>query len=174
MVLFDTSFLNLAFDNQWNPPIDPETGLKLEKTKERIDYLLSSLSKAKQRVLIPTPVLAEYLVRGGEDKVKRLEIFTSSKVYQVASFDSRSAVECAEIEDGDSRNGKKLSETESRAKVKFDRQIIAIAKVNRVTTIYTGDIGLAARAKENGLKVVMTWEVPLPPEDSQLSFSYVE
>lgn len=174
MVLFDTSFLCLSYDNQWNPPLDPGTGLELEKTKERIDYLIALLSKTKQRVLIPTPVLAEYLVRGGEDRSKRLENFTNSKSFQVANFDIRAAVECAEIEDGDTGSAKLLSDNQTKAKVKFDRQIIAIAKVNRVSALYTGDNSLAAIAKANGLKVVMTWELPLPPEDSQLELLYVD
>lgn len=68
MVVFDTSVLTLAFDQDARAPIDPATGLPLTRCKERIDYLLQTMSAAKQRVLIPTPVLAEYLVRGGKYK----------------------------------------------------------------------------------------------------------
>ena len=65
MVVFDTSFLNLAFDKSWNAPIDPLTKLPIEKLQEKIDFLIKSLDKSRQRILVPTPVLAEYLVRGG-------------------------------------------------------------------------------------------------------------
>lgn len=174
MIVFDTSFLALAFDKKAAAPTDPSTKLPLAKSKERIDYLLQGLSDAKQRVLIPTPVLAEYLVNAGQDKDVRLQEFTTSKVFLVAAFDLRAAVECAMIEDGNSQNGKKLSPVESKAKVKFDRQIIAIAIARGAKTIYTGDNGLAACARENHLNVVMTWEVPLPPEKPQLELGYAE
>ena len=88
-------------------------------------------------------------------------------------FDVRAAVECAQIEDGDSRSGKAISGNESKAKVKFDRQIIAIAKSRGAKAIYTGDKTLGSRARENGLHVVFTWELPLPAEDSQLQLPHV-
>ena len=173
MVVFDTSFLSLAFDKTWNAPSDPATGKPLFKAKERIDFLISSLDKSKDRILIPTPVLAEYLVKAGQDREKRLEIFTSSKVYDVATFGMREAVECSLIEDEDSRGKKVLNDVATKAKVKFDRQIIAIAKVAGATTIYTGDSRLARVAKDNGLDAVLTWELPLPPEKPQQELGLV-
>ena len=167
MVVFDTSILAIAFDPKAKVPSDPQTGKPVSKCKERIDFLLSGLGKTKQRVLIPTPVLAEYLVMGGLDKDKRLLEFTNSKVFSIAPFDTRAAVECAEIEDG-AGNSKPLSETETKAKVKFDRQIIAIAKAAGAKTIFTGDGGLAKCAQKNNLNVVMTWDLPLPPEPPEL------
>jgi rRNA-processing protein FCF1 len=169
MVVFDTSVLTLAFDHDARAPIDPATGLPLTRCKERIDYLLQTMSAAKQRVLIPTPVLAEYLVRGGKDKGQRLQEFLSSKSFSIVPFDVKAAVECSIIEDGDSQSrAKPLSENESKAKVKFDRQIIAIAKASGAKTIYTGDKNLAARARENKLHVVMTTDLPLPPEEAKM------
>lgn len=169
MVVFDTSFIALAFDAEFSIPIDPNTGTILENAKGRIDNLISEISNTKQRILIPTPVLAEYLVRAGVDKDKRLQEFVSSKVFLVASFDIRAAIECAMIEDGDTNNGKKLTLIETKAKVKFDRQVIAIAKARGAKRIYTGDNGLADRARASKIDVVMTWDVPLPPEDAQKS-----
>jgi len=135
--------------------------------------LLRMLGAEKRRVLIPTPVLAEYLVRGGVDKDRRLQEFIGSKSFLVAPFDLRAAIECAMIEDGDSKSGgASLSEVESKAKVKFDRQIIAIAKARGASIIYTGDLGLAACARRNKLQVVLTFELPLPPEDQQINIEY--
>lgn len=168
MIVFDTSFLALAFDKDAAIPLDPSTNLPVTKCKERIDHLIMELNKAKQRVLIPTPVLAEYLVNGGLDKDIRLQEFTNSRVFLVCAFDLRAAIECAMIEDGDSKSGKKFNQIESKAKVKFDRQIIAVAIARGAETIYTGDNGLADRARQNNLNVVMTWEIKLPPEPPQL------
>ncbi|MES2075659.1 MAG: hypothetical protein V4462_08585 [Pseudomonadota bacterium] len=92
MVVFDTSVLTLAFDTDARAPIDPATGQPLTRCKERIDYLLQTMSAANRRVLIPTPVLAEYLVRGGMDKDKRLQEFLNSKSFSVAPFDVKAAV----------------------------------------------------------------------------------
>jgi len=172
MVVFDTSFLALAFDLNANPPIDPNTDELLTECQSRIEHLIKTLSKAKTRVLIPTPVMAEYLVRAGLDKDKRLAELTSSRVFVVAPFDIRAAVECASIEDADHARLRVVPESESKAKVKFDRQIIATAIARGATTIYTGDFKLATRARRNNLEVVMTWELPLPPADPQLKLEY--
>ena len=172
MVVFDTSILALAFDERANPPIDPATGELLTECQARIDHLIKSLSKSKTRVLIPAPVVAEYLVRAGEDRSKRLDELTGSRVFVVAPFDVRAAVECAGIEDADHVRIRAVPESESRVKVKFDRQIIATAISRAATVIYTGDNKLAARAMRNGIAAVMTWELPLPPADPQLKFEY--
>lgn len=172
MVVFDTSVLTLAFDPSANAPTDPSTGELLSDPQARMDHLIKTLSKSKERILIPTPVLSEYLVRAGADKDKRLEEFTSSKVFVVAPFDLRAAVECAAIEEAGPRRNRMLTESESKAKVKFDRQIIAIAIVRGATAIYTGDKKLAATARLNGLRVIMTWELELAPVDPQLELPY--
>lgn len=177
MVVFDTSILALAFDEDANPPTDPATNELLTDCQVRIDYLIKSLSKTKTRVLIPTPVMAEYLVRAGLDKDKRLSELTSSRVFVVAAFDIRAAVECAGMEDADYLRLRAIPESETKTKVKFDRQIIATAIARGASAIYTGDIKLAARAKRNNIEVVMTWELPLPPAplspaDPQLKLEY--
>ena len=65
-----------------------------------------------------------------------------------------------------------LAEGQTKAKVKFDRQIVAIALANGAHTVYTGDEKLAARAVAAKLKAVLTWNLPLPPEPPQASFAY--
>ena len=56
------------------------------------------------------------------------------------------------------------------AEVKYDRQIVAIAKVHGATTIYSDDGGiktLGARAKIN---VVSVADLPLPAQKAQLDW----
>lgn len=172
MVVFDTSVMAIVFDEGAAVPHDPTTGKPLTKARARIDYLLKILSETKQRVLLPTPAIAEYIVSGGPDKEKRLEIITASKAFLPAPFDLRAAIERALIEDSDTARGRQMSETQTKAKVKFDRQIVAIAIARGATTIYTGDTKLAARAKESSLSAILTWELPLPPEPPQASLIY--
>lgn len=172
MVAFDTSVLVLVSDPTAKPPIDPSTGAPVTDCQERMLHLIKTLNAEKQRVLIGTPVLTEYLVKAGADKDKRFQAITKSTVFSVASFDTMAAVECAALEDKDFPKPRPVAEGETKAKVKFDRQIIAIALVRGAKTVYTGDEGLASRAKRSGLKVVMTWEIPLPPVDAQLPLRY--
>lgn len=174
MVVFDTSFLAIAFDAKTPVPNDPTTGKPVSDCAARINALIEALSIARKPIIIPTPVLAEYLVQGGAQKSQRLQVFQSSTAFSIKSFDQLAAVECAMLEDADLKSGKPLDPVVTKAKVKFDRQIIAIAKVHKATAIYTGDRPLASRAKENGLNAIMTWEIPLPPISEQMTIEEVK
>jgi hypothetical protein len=54
------------------------------------------------------------------------------------------------------------------AKVKYDRQIVAIAKVHGATTIYSDDGDIATLGKRAKIEVVSLAELPLPPQKAQL------
>ena len=54
------------------------------------------------------------------------------------------------------------------AKVKFDRQIIAIAKVNGATTIYSDDDDIEVLGKRAKIDVIGLAQLPLPPQKAQL------
>lgn len=170
MVVFDTSMVVLFIDEKSKAPIDPTTGKPVTECRERIEELIKTLGKSRTRILIPTPVLSEFLVKSGPNKDKYLTEFLSTNNFLVAPFDLRAAVELALIEDGDTKSGRKIDPAQTKAKVKFDRQIISIAKVQGATTIYCDDVGLANVARQNGLQVVMTWEIPLPKGDLPLDF----
>lgn len=168
MAVFDSSTLILALDPKAKAPIDPTTDKPVEKCQKRIEFLLATLHKAKTTVLIPTPVLAEYLVRAGPEKSQMLERFSDSKNFDIASFDLKAAIELAELLGDPDLQKKKLNQKTTWAKVKFDRQIVSIAKTRGVSPLYTDDDGLATVARNNGIAAVMTWELPLPPEDPQM------
>jgi hypothetical protein len=87
------------------------------------------------------------------------------------AFDLRAAVEVAAmtraaLDSGDKRAG--LSG--EWAKIKYDRQIVAIAKVEQAAAIYSDDTNLRQIGSELNITVIGTWELPLPPEDPQHSF----
>lgn len=69
----------------------------------------------------------------------------------------------AAIDAGDKRGG----QTGEWAKIKYDRQIVAVASVERATTIYSDDDGVRAFATAQGLRVISVRELPLPPIDPQ-------
>lgn len=163
-VLFDTSTLLLALQPDAKPPRDPDTEQPLEHAKQRVEYLIKKLSKAKTRVIIPAPVLSEVLVHAGDAANDYILILQQSP-FRVAPFDTRAAIECA---DAIAKFGLKAKGKENtRAKVKFDRQIVAIAKVEQVETIYSDDQHIYTIAKHAGLRVVRSFELELDPDDRQ-------
>ncbi len=167
MVVMDATFLMLLLDPDASPPTDENTGAPVEQCKERIELLLASLSKGGVRVLIPAPVVSEVLVGLGTKKAEILQALTSGYAFKVQAFDAMAAIEVAFLTDADLQSGKKLSKEETHAKLKYDRQIVAIAKVAGAKTLYTDDNNLAKKAKSNGLEVVRIWQLPLPPVSPQ-------
>lgn len=163
-VVFDTSIMLLVLNPDAKPPLDPETEQPLEHAKQRVDYLIRKLSKAKTQVVVPSPALSELLVHAGaavNDYVSKLH----QSPFAVAPFDTRAAIECAQAI---SKHGIKSKGTANpRAKIKFDRQIVAIAQVSRAETIYSDDADIFAYGKQAGIKVVRSYELELDPDDRQ-------
>ena len=168
MVVFDaTVLLPLLWPNV-PPPRDPTTNDPVAKFRERIDHLIVNLEKSRTRILIPTPALSEILVRAGTAGPQYLEQINSSSVFRIVPFDQRAAVEVAAmthdaLESGDKRAGGEGTWT----KIKYDRQIIAIAKVEGATAIYSDDGNVRKFGTSAGLSVIRIAEMPLPPEGAQ-------
>lgn len=164
VVVFDTSVLLLAIHPEASPPADPGTQKPLEFAKQRVDYLIRQLQKSRSKVIIPAPVLSEILVHAGSaanDYITKL----NQPPFSVAPFDTRAAIECAEAI---SKFGlKSKGQGSSRAKVKFDRQIVAIAQVFRAETIYSDDSDIHGYAKKAGINVVRSYELQIDPDDCQ-------
>lgn len=163
-VVLDTSILLLAIHPDVSPPSDPNTREPLEYTKQRVDYLIRKLHKTRTKVVIPSPVLSELLVHAGtavNDYVQKLQ----QTPFSVAPFDTRAAIECAQAVRKYGIKGK--GQNNPRAKIKFDRQIVAIAQVVGADTIYSDDTDIYSYGKQAGIKVVRSHELELDPEDRQ-------
>lgn len=169
-VLFDTSVLLLALQPNAKPPLDPSTDQPVEHAKQRVEYLIKTLSKAKSKVVIPSPVLSELLVGAGNAGPQYIQVLQQSP-FRVSPFDTRAAIECA---DAMVNHGTKSRSAETRAKVKFDRQIVAIARVEKVDAIYSDDEHIHKLGAQVGIKVVRTFELDLDPEEAQHKFQFVE
>ena len=169
MVLIDANTLLLLINPDAAVPNDA-SGKQITFAKERVDGLIQDLSKQKQKIIIPTPVLSEVFVRTDYNSaISYVEKFKKDRNFRVEPFCDRAALEVAlmtrkAIGNGDKRDGS----SETWAKVKYDRQIIAIAAVHRVKTIYSDDGNLSSFAISNGFKVIGIGELPIPIENAQL------
>lgn len=171
MIVLDSTFVVLFLDPK--APVPPEigTGRKVDRLDERIGYLIENWSKAKVVVGIPTPVLAEVLTVAGSAAAGHiLPMLEAAHTFRILPYDIRAAVETAMLAQRD--QGKPMPRGYTKAKVKFDRQILATAIANGADTLYTDDLKLAARARAEGLKVVSVADLPLRPEEPQLGIQF--
>ena len=84
----------------------------------------------------------------------------------VAAFDTKASIELALIAEAEKKltGHKKGDSTATWSKVKFDWQIIAIAKANNVSTIYSEDGDIRKLAPRYGIAVKSVNDLDLPPK----------
>lgn len=83
IVAFDASTLIYLFDDQAAAPVDPVSGRLVDRCRDRVEHLIETLAKAKAKIIIPTPSLAEVLVRAQDGAPERLRILKSSKHFRI-------------------------------------------------------------------------------------------
>ncbi len=145
--------LYTSFITNWKSPD------KTKEEQEKYDLFENLIKQKKIIIAIPTPVITELL----SGPVKKVSNEVLGKNIKVLPFDYRASIECADI--FGYKNKQKEPEG-SKAKIKFDCQIIAIAKANNITTIYTDDEQLTKRAKKLGIEVISSEELPLEAQPS--------
>ncbi len=165
IVAFDASILIYVIDEQAKPPTDPATGNPVDHCRERVRHLLASLQQQNAKIVVPTPALAEVLVRAANGGPEFLRILSSSRHFRIAPFDERAAVEFA-ARQSERIESSARAPAATRAKAKFDDQIVAIAAVEGATVVYSDDEDIAKLA-EGRFNVVKIAEIPLPPESAQ-------
>ncbi len=163
MVVFDTTMALLLLRPGTNPPLDPATGNPVEHAEARIALLVETLEKARTRIIIPAPVLAELLVRAGAGAAELVARLTRSAAFRIVPFDTRAAIEVADMTRAALYGGDKRGAVDAPwNKIKFDRQIVAIAKVVGASAIYSDDRQLRAFGERQGLTVVGLADLPAP------------
>lgn len=171
MVVFDTSLLLLVLDKNAKPPNDPATGQPLDKAAERIEHLIEKLTADKEKIVIPTPVLSEVLVHAGKAMQPYLDIMNGQSAFRIAPFDQKAAIEAAiSMSDAIKRGGHRVDAARpdaNKTKIKFDRQIVAIAKAEGAHAVYSDDADVHRYAKHAGLDAYRTVDLDPPPEDPQ-------
>jgi hypothetical protein len=168
MVVFDATMLLLLLRPGVKAPLDPSTGKPVEEAEARLAHHVANLEKSKTRIVIATPALSELLVRAGPAGTALVAQIQKSAVFRIAPFDTRAAIELATMTHAALTAGEKRNGIQAPwSKVKFDRQIVAIAKVENATAIYSDDNSLIAFAEANGITAIRLADLPLPPQQAQ-------
>ena len=166
----DSSALALLVNPAASPPDDPSTGRPVDRARERVEHFIADLA-ASDTMIIPTPVLAEALVRAEDGGPGLLAAVAGLARLKVRPFGQRAAIETAQMtREAVAAGDKKGGSVQAWQKVKVDRQVIAIARVEGATRIYADDRGLISFAKRLGMDVVSTWDLPYPPPQQQQLF----
>ena len=159
MKICDSSYLIALLHPNPSPPKDRQDK-PVTQFKERIENLVAELSSANDIIGIPTPALAETLVRSGPNRGLYMKVLGDSWKFQIVPFDSRAAIETAELIEAVKSKKEKW---DTWAKVKFDIQIVAIAKAEGVTVIYSDDTDVENFAKRFNIRVIRICDLPVPP-----------
>jgi predicted nucleic acid-binding protein len=136
-----------------------------DEDRVKITFFLNSAESNQQRLIIPTPALAEFLVKADDAGVAALSLLDKSKAVKIGVFDKLAAYECAALDRSALSEGNKKGGIDAAwQKIKFDRQIIAIGKVHNAGTVVTSDAKLGeAAGKFADMRVLAISDLPLPP-----------
>lgn len=166
-VAFDNTMLSILLNPNGRIPPDPVTGAIVEFAKERAESVLAEIQKSKSKIIIPAPALAELLTVIGPTAEQYINLINSSQIFEIAAFDARCASELAFLNRNVFSKQDKRSSTEAYQKIKIDRQILAICKVNGVSKLYTDDSSLKNSAKLCEITPIGISEVPIAESDKQ-------
>ena len=168
--VFDANFLTLVLHPDADPPHDPSTQQPVTAAGQRLALLLDNLSKQNERIVIPTPALAEVLVLVGPSGPEYVRLLDRSARFEIAPFDVRAAIENAQMLADAIAGGNKRSGLEDAPwqKIKIDRQIVAIARSRNIKTIYSTDRDIRKLAKDAGIEVRHLADVDPPPDTMPL------
>ncbi len=162
-VVFDSSFLAALTDEA--TPVRAVIGGTSDDTRSRLAYLIERLDDVTADVVIPTPALAEVLSVATRDSSGTLATLDAQARFRVVPFDQRAATECG-IRIREGLRGRS-SDQKSRAAVKFDAMILAVALVEQATVIYTDDDTLRRQARAAGLEAYGFDDLPSRPTPPQ-------
>lgn len=163
ITVIDSTALAMLLNPETPPPLDPTTGKTTTEAKARIEQLCRQMEENGDVLIIPTPVLAEVLVRAGQEGAQMLEILQRQAFVRVKPFDQAAAIEYAIMtQEALAKGHKGGGHAQPWQRVKFDRQIISIARVCGADQIYSDDGDLINFAGVAGLNSFSTWSLPIP------------
>lgn len=84
VVAFDNTVLSLLLHPEADAPLDSVSGSPVSRAQDRMAYLVEQLRESGARILIPTPVLAEFLTFASAEY---LAVIDQSAHFEIAPFD---------------------------------------------------------------------------------------
>lgn len=167
-IVIDTNILiQLMAEGQCDPLTDPKTDQTLDSCDRRALALLEYIESKNGQVLIPAPCLAEILIGfAKEDHVEVVEHLSSYGCIEFAPFEEIAATECAALINP--AELKQMKNGDTKSKLRFDRQIISIAKASGADEIWSHDKNLLAVAEQQGLTVKSLADITPKPEQMHL------
>jgi predicted nucleic acid-binding protein len=164
--VFDSSLMLLVTDGVAlapPPPRPDDQNQDAAGARDRLTFLLETLDDERTHIVLPTPVLTELLASARTDVSATLGVLNGLARIRVEGFGQRAAIECAEMLRRTAR-GKG-----PKSKVKFDHQIVAIAKVVGAVVVYSDDHDVKALCAREGLVCKGVWDLSPRPVDPQAS-----
>ncbi|MGG2139933.1 type II toxin-antitoxin system VapC family toxin [Symbiopectobacterium sp. RP] len=136
---------------------------KIENLELRSRALLEHIERQGGTIAIPAPVLAEYLlgIDGERNKHAHVERISSMNCFEIIPFEELAAVECSLLPSIQEfkQFSKQINSNQTANKIRFDRQIISIAKANGITEIWSSDGEVIKKGKEAGIDVKSISEI---------------
>lgn len=128
--------------------IDNNVLVQLLTDKQASDKLSCYLQQENCTLILPTPVLAEFLAHD-HNKRRTSHLITPNSCLSIAPFDHIAAMICGEL--GDMLD--KTKANKPKQKVKVDLQILSIAISTRAKSILTEDTDIIKIIKALDLKI---------------------
>lgn len=151
-LLLDTNILIQLLKPTAEGLADPETGELIERLVDRAAALEAEVDQTGAVLVIPAPVLAEFLLGIENDSIQDyLDMINGASCFEIADFDTAAAIECAQLPSR--QELKQLAPGEQASKLKYDRQIVSIALAAMVDEVWSHDVSLRKIAVSKGLTV---------------------
>jgi ABC-type Fe2+-enterobactin transport system substrate-binding protein len=110
---------------------------------EAISNLVQKLSAENVKIIVQTPSLSQVLTRSPDSALEWMQILNGNSCFQVRPFDDKASFELAQVLGENATNLRDI--------LRFDRQIVAIAKVYGVSVLYADDEQVMQFAEECGI-----------------------
>lgn len=166
-LLVDTNILIQIFAPNKAGLTHPESNAVLDRVDERAQVFVAEAERKNAVVLIPTPVLSEFLIGVETSKFQEyLDILNGSACFDVVDFDTAAAIECAQLPDR--KELAQISPGQAASKLKYDRQIVGIALAAMADEVWSHDDSLRKIASSRGLAVKSLADIEPPAVQVQM------
>ena len=146
---------------------DPETKDVLERVDERAQAFVEEAERKQALILIPAPVLSEFLIGVEASKFQAyLDTLNGNACFEIVAFDTAAAIECAHLPN--KKELAQISPGQVASKLIYDRQILGIALAAMADEVWSHDVSLRRIAASKGLTVKSLADIEPPAVQTQM------